>query len=60
MSRVLGGKTWLRCIGYEPEDDDRVAWKAWVKMEEERREAEAQRNGGRDQGFLGGGLDGLW
>lgn len=35
-------KIWAHCIGYEPEYDNMAAWKAWVEMEERRREAEAQ------------------
>lgn len=35
-------KSWVHCIGYEPEYDNMAAWKAWVEMEERRREAEAQ------------------
>lgn len=56
----VGVNSWVDCIGYDPEHDDKAAWKAWVGMEEKKAaEAAAQQNWG-NRGVVEGGLGRLW
>lgn len=56
----VGADSWITCIGYDPEYDNKAAWNAWVEVEEKNAaEAAAQQNW-ENRGVVRGGLGRLW